>query len=378
VRTVKRGQLWSAIFAALLVGEALSGCRPREDAGAELVPAVVTFGEVGLSPGQFNYPRAMDSAAESLWLVDKAARVQRVEPRTGHGLFEFTMPEQASGKPTGVTVWRPAGAGAVDGGELILVPDTHYHRVMIYKPDGSLLTKFGEYGTELGQFVYPTDIAVLPTPDGLGIARLYVSEYGGNDRISMFEPDASGKYTCVGAFGHNGSSADGKNVQFSRPQSIALDVGRRWLVVTDSCNHRVGVFTLEGTLLRWFGSITPGVNEAGDGRGGLSEPKLTFPYGLALLGDGTALLAEFGGNRVHRVDYVTGESLSVWGHAGRGDGELATPWGVAVIGEMAYVLDSGNNRVMAFPKPAPRTDSDRERASHRSSAGAGASKGGRS
>jgi len=69
------------------------------------------------------------------------------------------------------------------------------------------------------------------------------------------------------------------------------------------------------------------------------------------MGDGSALVAEFGGNRIQRIDLRDGRCLGLWGKPGRGKGEIATPWGVTVLGDRVYILDSGNNRVLAFKRP---------------------------
>ncbi len=322
----------------------LGGC--GGSTGPAPLNVVASLGEVGTSPGQYAYPRALDCDAESLWVIDKTARVQRIDPETGRQIAGWQMPEYKLGRPTGVSV------GIGEGGvECVYVPDTHYQRVMIYRVSGEeakeseappLVAQFGAYGTGPGEFIYPTDVAVLPSPDGGGVVRIYVSEYGGNDRVSVFD----GAYRFLFSFGRNGSGdgSDGE-VEFSRPQSIALDVERSRLVVTDACNHRVGVFTLDGELVRWIGSPDEPGTEPG---------RFKYPYGLTLLDDGTALVAEFGGHRVQRIDLETGTSLGVFGAPGRTGGFIMNPWGVAVLGRTAYVLDSGNNRVVGFPSPSPR------------------------
>src|SRR5438552_3206451 len=50
------------------------------------------FGEVGLNPGQFTYPRAIDGDGKSLYVIDKAAHVQRMDPATGRATAMWTMP----------------------------------------------------------------------------------------------------------------------------------------------------------------------------------------------------------------------------------------------------------------------------------------------
>lgn len=343
-------------FACVLLALA-AGCERAPSAGGPL-EVEVRFGEVGSNPGQFSYPRCLGSDGKSLWVIDKMARVQSLSPE-GECLGGWRMPEWENGKPTGITVWTPPAGGPTR----VFIPDTHYHRVMIYDPAGmsppeglnqgrgTLLGSFGSYGEAEGQFIYLTDVAVLPTPDGRGIARLYVSEYGGNDRISAFRPtpgQAPGmetEFQFEFAFGRFGSGDAPDPVEFNRPQSIEIDPETGELVATDACNHRIGVFTPEGRLVRWIG---------GRARAGREVGQMSYPYGLVLLGDRTAMVAEFGSNRVQRFDLVTGESLGVYGEAGRHAGQLASPWAVCLEGERVFVLDSGNNRLQAFERPSPK------------------------
>lgn len=315
---------------------ALIACDPASVAPRPINPQVV-WGETGDRPGQFFYPRALDADRDGrIWIIDKTARVQALDPDTGEPLFTWRMPNYELGKPTGMTF-----APGPDGRELLYIADTHYHRVMVYRTPTTpnqreeLVASFGSYGDQPGQFIYPTDVAVL-TDQQTGLpTRIYVSEYGGNDRISVFDPN----YNFLFAFGSPGSSADPATIEFNRPQSIAVDTRARQLVVVDSCNHRIGRFTLDGKLLAWFGSH-------GSEVGGFN-----YPFGLHLLDDGTALVTEFGNHRLQRVDLASGRSIGTLGREGSGHGELRAPWAVTTIGTRAYVLDSGNNRVIGFKSP---------------------------
>jgi len=188
----------------------------------------------------------------------------------------------------------------------------------------------------------------LLTDDAGRVARVYVSEYGGNDRITVFKPvtDADGKPAfepefVIGAFGAPADESDDAPVLFNRPQTMAIDHEHNELVVTDACNHRVRRLTLDGHPVAAFG--TPG-----DAPG-----EFNYPYGMALLGDGSAIVCEFGGSRLQRIDLATGETLGLLGGPGYDEGTLANPWAVTVIGREAYVLDSGRNRVLGFHSPAP-------------------------
>lgn len=333
---------------ALAVVLSVSGCREMPDGGA--IDADLVFGDVGLSNGQFSYPRGIDAAGGSVVVVDKSARVQRFDAETGAYLGGFRMPEWEVGKPTGLTL----GPSVDDPAETVVyVADTHYHRVCVYPlPDdpagdarviGEPLLSFGEYGLEGGQFVYLTDVALLLDGGGT-VERIYVSEYGGNDRVSVFEVDRTGpraapKFSfAFGYFGDGPGTVGSSDVPFERPQALAIDHEARELFVLDNCNHRIGRFTLDGELIGWIG----------DDEG---EARFLNPQGFVLLEGRRALVAEFLGNRVQAVDLDTGASLGIYGHAGRLDGELASPWGVAVVGRDVFVLDSGNNRVQRFRGP---------------------------
>jgi len=291
---------------------------------------VRVLGEPGRAPGQLMYPRGIAAARGQLWVVDKGARVQRIDPATGRGERLFETPKHDNGKPTGLMLApMPGEAGRLG----LYVADTHEHRVLIYDVEGGSdepALAFGSFGTEGGQFTYPTDIAVL-TDDAGKVQRIYVSEYGGNDRVSVFSPELEFLF-AFGTFGvaHEEDNAEHR-VVFDRPQSIAIDPAARELIVADACNHRVGRFTLEGEHLAWFG-------------GGASD-LFRYPYGLELLDGRMALITEFGGNRVSVLDLASGEVVRRLGEPGREAGQLASPWGAVVIGNEAFVLDSGNNRI---------------------------------
>lgn len=321
---------------ALMVGcEGANSGASGADRGGAPAPARV-FGGAGKGDGQFVYPRCLDAGGGSLWVIDKTARVQRLSPK-GEAVSSWRMPKFDRGMPTGVT-YGPDG--------LVYVADTHEHRVVVYRPTergAELVRAVGEYGTGPGRFIYVTHVAVWPGADGRTPEWYYVSEYGGNDRVSVFDAE----WNFVGSFGRPGAAGESggaEDVVFARPQSIAVDAARGELIVTDAANHRIGRFTRDGALLAWIGA------GGGSGKIGTALGEFAYPYGVCLLPDGTALIAEFGNNRVQRVDVARGVGLGFLGAAGggRGEGALATPWAVAALGGEVFVLDSGNNRVQAY------------------------------
>ena len=86
--------------------------------------------------------RAREKFRQYSFIVDRQARIQHLD---GGGKFlnEWHTPESLQGKPVGLTV-------GPDGN--LWVPDTHYHRVLVYAPNGKLVLQFGSNGTGPGQF----------------------------------------------------------------------------------------------------------------------------------------------------------------------------------------------------------------------------------
>ena len=76
-----------------------------------------------------------------------------------------------------LTTYKPTCIDATDCGHLI-VSSWFSHKVMIYTTGGDLVHVFGERGSELGQFDFPTGVSV--DSDGL----IYIADC--NNRIQVF------------------------------------------------------------------------------------------------------------------------------------------------------------------------------------------------
>ncbi|MEL6328495.1 MAG: hypothetical protein AAFR38_02440 [Planctomycetota bacterium] len=360
------GPLKQSITAVALTACALfaAACGRSAPAGGAIEVSRV-LGEPGSSPGQLAYARAIaadldPSGSGRLVVIDKSARIQILDAETGDLIDGWRTPARELGKPVGITI----GPHPTKPAERALwVGDTHYHRVLVYEfreppsdrfefePREPILS-FGEFGRDPGQFIYVTDVAVLPSGDPASpVARVYVGEYGDNDRVTVFEPTGDPKRPFepafeFGSFGSEpGTPGRRDGIGFIRPQAVELDLARRELLISDAVNHRLGRFTLDGELIAWIDG-TAGFLDAG-----ATPPALRYPYGMTVLEDGEILLAEFGGGRIRHLDLDSGETLGIYGEPGRGDGQLASPWGVEAIGREAFALDSASGRVLVFESP---------------------------
>ena len=285
----------------------LPGC-DRDTSSIGHVESV--WGRQGISDGRFQTPRAIAIDRDDLlYIVDKTARIQ-VFKTDGTFLREWSTPDHANGKPTGLSFDH-------DGN--LMVADTHYFQVFVYSPQGKLLrTLGGKPGEKPGEFGFVTGTA----QDSQG--NVYISEYGEYDRIQKFTPD--GRFLLQ--WGGHGSAPG----QFARPQKIIFDADDH-LWVTDAGNHRIQVFDTEGKLLKSWGVQ------------GSKPGELYYPYDIVLAPHDTLYVCEYGNHRIQKFTR-DGRSLGCWGREGRGEGELFNPWGVVRDSRgRLYVLDTGNNRV---------------------------------
>ncbi len=273
-----------------------------------------TWGSHGVTRGRFLKPRAMAiDDQDRLYIVDKSARIQ-VFDREGNYLRHWQTPEFYNGKPTGLSFNQEG---------LLMVADTHYFRVLFYRPDGTLVqerTLGGEFGNAPGTFGLVTDVV----QDSKG--NLYVAEYGEYDRIQKF--DSAGKFLFQ--WGGHGSEPG----QFIRPQNMAVDENDHIWVV-DACNDRIQVFDATGDsaeLIRIWGTQ------------GKEIGQLRYPYDLVLDGSGHIYICEFGNHRIQKFT-LDGQPIAVWGQQGRGEGQLFNPWAIVQdTHDRIHILDTYNHR----------------------------------
>jgi len=185
----------------------------------------------------------------------------------------------------------------------------------------AFVTEWGSLGSGDGYLNAPIGLAVA---DG---GNVYVADTG-NNRIQVF--DAEG--TFLFEWGSFGTGAG----QFKTPSDVAIDeLGNVYVVETH--NHRVQVFTSNGTRIGGWGSY--------GGEGG----EFRYPRGIAVR-DGVVYVADSAAstNRIQKFS-TDGTFIKTWGGCCRADGQLYTPYCVAVAADgSVYVAEYGNHRVSKF------------------------------
>ena len=194
----------------------------------------------------------------------------------------------------------------------VYVADTHNNRVTIYQLDGKIARLVGEL----------TDR--IRGPEGVLVHRngkVYVAgAWSGN--VVVYE---NGRVVA---------ELDG----LSSPHDLEqTDNGDIWL--SDSGNHRILLLSSELEIKRELGRQTYNFNGV--------------RY-LDLLDDGTLVAADKNNHQVKFIDRQ-GRLLRVLGDGkpGRGENQFTTPEGVEIKGNIMWLSDSGNNRILKYRLDRP-------------------------
>jgi predicted membrane-bound mannosyltransferase/DNA-binding beta-propeller fold protein YncE len=304
---------------------------PYEGKKIDLVADMI-IGEPGVEPGQLTRPRDI--------AVNKDGSIY-VSDTENHRIQHFTKDGQllnywgsfgdiSTGEAPGGTFNQPWGiAIGLDGS--VYVADLWNHRVQKFTPEGEFITMWGVFGqAETPQsFWGPRDIAV----DSQG--SIYVTDTG-NKRVVVF--DENGNY--IQQFGSAGFAPG----QFDEPVGISID-GEDKIYIADTWNQRVQVFELlpddfylpqkEWEVYGWFGQSL-------DNKPFLDASQESIVY--VVDPEGVRVL----------VFSIDGTLLYYWGDIGVGLNEFNLVGSVAVDPEGGvWVTDTGNNRLMHFASYTP-------------------------
>ena len=174
---------------------------------------------------------------------------------------------------------------------------------------------FGREGKSVGMLKAPWGVAVNDH-DEIAVAELL------NHRVSVFSSDG----THLRSFGSEGQN----NGEFNQPSGIAFDsLGN--IVVTDCKNHRVQVFDRNGKFLHRFGEC------------GSLDHQLLNPAGLSINGNCDIIVTDVH-NQLIKIFSSSGEYLCKFG----GAGSLVEPYHCIQHGQYFIVSDYGDDSVKMF------------------------------
>lgn len=208
---------------------------------------------------------------------------------------------------------------AVGPDEQIYIVDSVNNRVQVFSRDGTPLRYWSTGGTkEPVGFVAPRGIAVSPT------GEVYVADTG-NNYIKVF--------SAAGMFRHRWGGFGSADGLFISPHGLAVDTAK--VYVADTSNNRIGVFDLKGTFIFSFGGY------------GSRPGQLNRPTAVAVSERGEIYVCDSDNNRIQKFD-ARGKLLKMWGAWGSHSGLLATPTKVAYHRGEVYVTDLINHRIQVF------------------------------
>lgn len=208
----------------------------------------------------------------------------------------------------------------------IYVADTGNHRIVVFSPQGEMLLTWGEFGAEPGQFNEPWDVAV--GPDGY----IYVADTW-NHRIQKFTPE--GEFvTAWGAFVSTEGQLGEMGV-FWGPRAIAFTKDGN-LLVTDTGNKRVQVFSPDGQPITQFGGA------------GVEDGYFDEPVGIAVDSNGNIYVADTWNLRIQKFgpDF---NFLKAWPVPGwEGQDILMKPYLAVDQAGLIYASDPSGWRVLVW------------------------------
>jgi sugar lactone lactonase YvrE len=180
---------------------------------------------------------------------------------------------------------------------------------------------------------------------------LFVCAMGQPARGQMQTVSIINTFAGNGTAGFSGDGGQAIDASFDFPRAPAFDSAGN-LYISDFNNHRVRKVAPNGIVTTFAGTGTPG--STGDG-GPATSAELLNPSGTAADSAGNIYICEYGGNRIRRVDGVTGIITTV---AGTGAGGYSGDGGPATAAKLAnpqdarfdsagnlYFADYANNRI---------------------------------
>ena len=181
------------------------------------------------------------------------------------------------------------------------------------------------------EFVFSETKAQQSGAKGKESSKVIAGNKGANVRDSPFEAQVqTRRFRSVLSFGQEGESVG----MLDGPCGVAVN-DQDEIAVTELGNHRISVFSSDGTHLRSFG------------RKGKNNGEFKYPTGIAFDSHGNIVVADCHNHRVQVFDR-NGNFLSKFGKYGSRDNQLSYPEGLSINGNGVIVADTGNELIKIF------------------------------
>ena len=328
----------SALAQAQSSGE--TAATPLPAVGSLTVSHVLSWGEPGSGDGKFESARGI--------AVDKVGNVYVINRGT-HELFTFSVRGQLLSTDGGYTgskapgrFFLPTGVAVDDLGNLYIA-DTGTARIQSFTTHEEFEGRWQmDLDPATNPFLrdptvkpnenYPTQ-AIAVGPNG----NVFVAVGGVGTRGATVRT-----FTSAGRqIGIWGEIGDGKG-EFKNPRGIAVDRNGNVYVV-DEGNHQVLKFKTQGQFIKKIGAGRDDSPTSGDGDG-----EFASPTGVAVDSAGRVYVADWGNHRI-QVFSEFGDFIGKWGTQGGADGQFENPFGLAIDDDgHVYVVDANNYRIQVF------------------------------
>jgi sugar lactone lactonase YvrE len=208
-----------------------------------------------------------------------------------------------------------------------------------YSSDRSVTISSATLGAEIH---YTTDGSAPTSSSATYTAPISVAGNGTHETIKAIATKAEMAASGVGTVTYDiydswqtiGARGSGSN-QFAYPTGVVVDASGRIYVADYGNNRIVRLDDISGAGWTAFGRQGSGINQ------------FAYPTGVAVDARGRIYVADMSNSRIVRMDDISGAGWTAFGSFGSGTNQFINPAGVAMDSNgHIYVADSGNNRIV--------------------------------